>query len=58
MKRFVLLTSLALSCICAGSAEARSTARHNVVLFVPDGLRALMVTSDPLRRSGDTNNEV
>jgi arylsulfatase A-like enzyme len=46
MKRFVLLTGLALSCICAGSAGARSTTRHNVVLFVPDGLRALIVTRE------------
>ena len=44
MKRLVLLAGIALSCLCAGSAGARPTARHNVVLFVPDGMRALAVT--------------
>jgi arylsulfatase A-like enzyme len=45
MKRLVLLVVVALSGLCAGSAgAARPIVRHNVVLFVPDGLRALMVT--------------
>src|SRR5262245_62528027 len=44
MKRIVLLVAVALSCACAGSAGARPIVRHNVVLFVPDGLRPVMVT--------------
>src|SRR5215471_208821 len=46
MKRMVLLAGIVLSCLCAGTAGARSEVRHNVVLFVPDGLRALMVTRE------------
>src|SRR5215470_1040045 len=46
MKRIVLLVAVALSCACAGSAGARPVVRHNVVLFVPDGLRPVMVTRE------------
>jgi hypothetical protein len=36
--------ALAVLCLAAGPADAQS--RHNLVLFVPDGLRALSVTPD------------
>ena len=46
MKGTILLAGIVLSCLCAGTAGARFEVRHNVVLFVPDGLRALTVTRE------------
>lgn len=46
MKRIVLLGGIAVACACAGSVGARSVIKHNVVLFVPDGLRPAMVTRE------------
>jgi len=46
MKRIVVLVGVALSCAGAGSVGARPAVRHNVLLFVPDGMRALMVTRE------------
>ena len=45
--RFVLAVSCTLSCaLLAGPALAQETRPHNVILFVPDGLRALKVTAE------------
>jgi len=46
MKGTILLAGIVLSCLVAGTAGARFEVRHNVVLFVPDGLRALTVTRE------------
>ena len=46
MNRLGVVLGVALACICAGSAAARPLARPSVVLFVPDGLRALVVTAE------------
>jgi len=44
MKRLVLFAALALAGTCAGTVGApAATAPHNVVLFIPDGLRAQIV---------------
>ncbi len=44
MKRLILLAAVALAGTCTGTAGARVTAApHNVVLFIPDGLRAQIV---------------
>jgi arylsulfatase A-like enzyme len=46
MKRLILLAAVALAGTCAGTAGARvAPAPHSVVLFVPDGLRALIVSA-------------
>ena len=46
MKSLRLFAAVVLACVCAGSAAARPPVRHSVVLFVPDGLRAMMVTPE------------
>lgn len=37
-------TMLALACVTAGLAPSAAQTRHNLILFVPDGLRAQSVT--------------
>src|SRR5215470_15651513 len=45
MRRAIVLLSASLFTLAAGAASAQNTATpHNLILFVPDGLRALKVT--------------
>ena len=46
MRRPLALLSAALALLSAGMASAQNAAPHNVILFVPDGLRALKVTPE------------
>src|SRR5262252_8086364 len=46
MRRAMLLLSASLFTLAATSALAQNAAPHNLILFVPDGLRALKVTSE------------
>ena len=47
MRRAMLLLSASLFSLAAGAASAAETATpHNVILFVPDGLRSLIVKPD------------
>lgn len=46
MRRQVALLSAALALLSAGMAFAQNATPHNVILFVPDGLRALKVTPE------------
>jgi hypothetical protein len=45
-RSFVILLSAGLTLLSAGQASAQNNAPHNLILFVPDGLRALKVTPE------------
>jgi hypothetical protein len=46
MRRSLVLLSAGLTLLSAGTALAQSGTPHNLILFVPDGLRALKVTPE------------
>jgi predicted AlkP superfamily pyrophosphatase or phosphodiesterase len=46
MRRSILLLSAGLVVLSAGMASAQNSTPHNLILFVPDGLRALKVTPE------------
>jgi predicted AlkP superfamily pyrophosphatase or phosphodiesterase len=46
MRRAILLLSASLFTLAASAASAQNATPHNLVLFVPDGLRALKVTPE------------
>jgi hypothetical protein len=46
MRRFVVTLSLGLILASAGTAFAQNGTPHNVILFVPDGLRGRIVTAE------------
>jgi arylsulfatase A-like enzyme len=46
MRRAMLLLSASLFTLAAGTASADNATPHNLILFVPDGLRALKVTPE------------
>jgi predicted AlkP superfamily pyrophosphatase or phosphodiesterase len=46
MRRSILLLSAGLVVLSAGMAAAQNSPPHNLILFVPDGLRALKVTTE------------
>src|ERR1700738_2897229 len=46
MRRSILLLSAGMVVLSAGMASAQNSAPHNLILFVPDGLRALKVTPE------------
>jgi hypothetical protein len=46
MRRSLALLSAGLTLLSAGTALAQNAAPHNLILFVPDGLRALKVTPE------------
>lgn len=46
MRRSIALLSAGLTLLSAGAASAQNNTPRNLVLFVPDGLRAMMVTPE------------
>jgi len=46
MRRAVLLLSVGLTALFAGVASAETPTPHNLILFVPDGLRGKIVTPE------------
>jgi predicted AlkP superfamily pyrophosphatase or phosphodiesterase len=46
MRRSILLLSAGLAVLCAGMASAQNAKPRNLILFIPDGLRALKVTPE------------
>ena len=46
MHRAIVLLSASLFTLAAGAASADNATPHNLILFVPDGLRALKVTPE------------
>src|ERR1700681_2157081 len=45
MRRSILLLSVGLTLLSAGAAFAQDSTPHNLILFVPDGLRGRIVTA-------------
>src|SRR5947199_1780607 len=46
MRNAIVLLSAGLFTLAAGAASAQNNTPHNLILFVPDGLRALKVTPE------------
>src|SRR5947199_2438246 len=46
MRNAIVLLSAGLFTLAAGAAPAQNNTPHNLILFVPDGLRALKVTPE------------
>ncbi len=46
MRRSLVLLSAGLTLLSTGMASAQNNTPHNLILFIPDGLRALKVTPD------------
>ncbi len=46
MRRAILLLSAGLTTLFAGTASAQNATPHNLILFVPDGLRGKIVTPE------------
>src|SRR5712672_3096582 len=46
MRRSIMLLSAGLITLLAGAASAQNDKPHNMILFIPDGLRALKVTPE------------
>src|SRR5580700_8437347 len=46
MRRSFVIVSAGLTLLSAGAASAQNNTPHNLILFVPDGLRALKVTPE------------
>src|SRR3984957_9465120 len=46
MRRFVVMLSACLLLASAGAAFAQNSTPHNIILFVPDGLRGKIVTTE------------
>src|SRR5437763_12413949 len=46
MRRAIVLLSAGLFTLAAGGASAQNNTPHNLILFIPDGLRALKVTPE------------
>src|SRR5437868_3566724 len=46
MRRSILLLSAGLAALSVGTALAQNGTPHNMILFIPDGLRALKVTRE------------
>ena len=44
MRRSVVLLSVGMIVLAAGTASAQNNTPHNLILFIPDGMRALKVT--------------
>jgi arylsulfatase A-like enzyme len=56
MRRAILL-SASLFTLAAGAASAQNATPHNVILFVPDGLRALKVTPETAPAMADVRDK-
>jgi arylsulfatase A-like enzyme len=57
MRRSIVLLSAGLTLLSAGYASAQNNTPHNLILFVPDGLRALMVTPENARAMAEVRDK-
>src|SRR3984893_9452290 len=57
MRRATLLLSASLFTLSAGAASAQNATPHNVILFVPDGLRAMKVAPDTAPAMADLRDK-
>jgi arylsulfatase A-like enzyme len=57
MRRTIVLLSLTLAVVPAGVASAQNNTPHNLILFVPDGLRARIVTAQTAPAMADVRDK-
>jgi len=57
MRIAVMLLSASMFTLTAGAASAENATPHNLILFVPDGLRALMVKPDTAPAMADVRDK-
>ncbi len=57
MRRAMLLLSASLFTLAANAVSAQNATPHNVILFVPDGLRALKVAPDTAPAMADVRDK-
>ncbi len=57
MRRAILLLSASLFTLAASAASAQNATPHNLILFVPDGLRALKVTPESAPAMADVRDK-
>jgi hypothetical protein len=57
MRRSSLLLSFSLSVLCAGTALGQNNTPHNLILFVPDGLRGQIVSPQTAPAMADVRDK-
>jgi arylsulfatase A-like enzyme len=57
MRRSLLLLSAGLTVLCTGLASAQNNTPKNLILFIPDGLRALKVSPDTAPAMADVRDK-
>jgi arylsulfatase A-like enzyme len=57
MRRAILLLSAGLTTLFAGAASAQNATPHNLILFVPDGLRGRIVTPESAPTMADIRDK-
>src|SRR5271165_5214767 len=57
MRRSIVLLSACLTVLTAGTAFAQNGTPHNLILFVPDGLRAQIVTPETAPTMADIRDK-
>src|SRR3954465_6389192 len=57
MRRTIVLLSLTFAVVSPGVASAQNNTPHNLILFVPDGLRALKVTPQTAPAMADVRDK-
>jgi predicted AlkP superfamily pyrophosphatase or phosphodiesterase len=57
MRRAILLLSASLFTLAASAASAQNGTPHNLILFVPDGLRAMKVTPESAPAMADVRDK-
>src|SRR6266705_3338430 len=57
MRRSILLLSAGLTLLSVGTALAQNSTPHNMILFIPDGLRALKVTPETAPAMADLRDK-
>src|SRR6267143_1016352 len=57
MRRSILLLSAGLAVLSVGTALAQNSTPHNMILFIPDGLRALKVTPETAPAMGEVRDK-
>src|ERR1700757_5369700 len=57
MRRSILLLSAGMMVLSASAASAQSNTPHNLILFVPDGLRGQIVTPESAPTMADVRDK-
>ena len=57
MRRSSLLLSFGISVLCAGTAVGQNNTPHNLILFIPDGLRGQIVSPQTAPAMADVRDK-